>query len=336
MGASGQPDSKDAKKNQPQSILNIGGDFKGNIVVGNDNEISKIQKTEGAVPVNRQAKPKKEYGCQISLAIVVAVIGCIGAVTAAGVEPFTNWLLNRTPVATSTDVVATLAPIVEATDTAVDTQNPSCVYNHNCSVGTDWANTCIADYNWTVYSSSDFPELPKDQSDCYAQPILEVFYTRDNGLYILAHHQALTSSQYYGLFTPLPQSGEVSLSLDLDVIDNGQVWVGIFESPNPSSSGVMLAAPAGNVREQAFALKDMPGGKNVQISKIFQNPDGKYTMGFKLELGAIIANVEGISMTRIPFTPRTRWLFLGYRAKLDDPLDGTTDIQALFTNLSIR
>ena len=200
----------------------------------------------------------------------------------------------------------------------------------------DWANTCIADYNWTVFSSSDSPEVRKDDLGCYAQPILDVFYTRDNGLYILAHHRALISSQYYGLFTRLPQSGEVSLSLDLDMIDNGQVWVGIFENPDITSQGVMLAAPSGDVRAQVFALKNMPSGKKVQISKVFQNSEGKYLMGFKLELGAIIANVEGISMTRIPFTPQTRWLFLGYRAKLDDPLNGTADIQALFTNLEIK
>jgi hypothetical protein len=289
-----------------------------------------------------QSNPKSGKDVLIAVisgivAILVAVISCVTAVTVAGIEPFASWFFSPEP-----EPPVTFAPMAkepaapEQTIPPVVTDELSCMQNHNCPVGTDWTNTCIADYNWTVYSSSDFPELPKDESDCYAQPILEVFYTRDNGLYILAHHQALTSSQYYGLFTPLPQSGNVSFTLDLDVIDNGQVWVGIFESPNPSSSGVMLAAPAGNVQEQAFALKDMPGGKNVQVSKIFQNPDGKYTMGFKLELGAIIANVESIDMTRIPFTPRTRWLFLGYRAKLDNPLDGTTDIQALFTDLTIR
>ena len=268
--------------------------------------------------------------------VLVAVFGCLGTVTAPGIQPFVNWFFNRTPIPTPTEVPTGIPPVVPPVVEPTDTPDVACTVNHNCSAGMDWVNACIADYDWTIYSSSDFPVVPRNELGCYTQPILDVFYTKDNGLYILAHHKALVSSQYYGLFTPLPQSGEVSFTLDLDMIDNGQVWVGIFESPNVASNGVMLAAPAGDVRAQAFALKNMPGGKNAEISKIFQNPEGKYTMGFKLELGAIIANVEGISMTRIPFNPCTRWLFLGYRAKLDDPKNGTVNIQALFTDLKIK
>jgi hypothetical protein len=46
--------------------------------------------------------------------------------------------------------------------------------------------------------------------------------------------------------------------------------------------------------------------------------------------------VEGVSMIPIPFTARTRWLFIGYRAKLDNPINGTADIQALFSDLKIE
>ncbi len=187
-----------------------------------------------------------------------------------------------------------------------------------------------------MYSSSDFPETPRDERECYAQPILDVFYTKDNGLYVLAQPKALQSSRDHGLFTELPQSGKVSFTLDLNRIENGQIWIGVFEKADVDSAGVLLVAPPGEVCRQAFALKTMPTGQRIEVSKIFENHEGKYAIGFELEYGSIIAQVEGVAMTPIPFTPRTRWLFLGYRAKLDDPENGTADIQALFTDLKIE
>ncbi len=272
------------------------------------------------------------------VSIIVAAIGCIGAIAAAGIEPFATWVFNRTPVpplASASPTELSASPIPPIVEPATVTPDVACALDHACSAGEDWENSCIAGYNWTIYSSSDFPEILKDENDCYSQPILDVFYTKSGGLSIFAQPKALTTSKDYGLFYQLPQSGTVSVSVDLDKIDNGQVWFGIFERPDAKSKGVLLVAPPGEVREQAFALKTMPEDQRIEVSKIFQSSSGKYTLGFTLEFGSIIANAEGISMTPIPFTSPTRWLFVGYRAKLDDPLNGSADIQALFTDLKI-
>jgi hypothetical protein len=236
------------------------------------------------------------------------------------------------PSVVSTDIspTATSSPFIPTS-----TVELSCILNHNCPAGVDWANECIAEYNWAVYSSSDFPEVAKDEVDCYSQPILDAFSTKNDGLQIFVQPRALTTSKDYGLFFQLPQSGNVSITVDLDKIDNGQVWFGVFERPDVDSKGVLLVAPPGDVRMQAFALKTMPSEKKKEISRVFESPSGKYTLGFKLEFGSIIANAEGISMTPIPFTSPTRWLFIGYRAKLDDPKNGSADIQAFFTDLKI-
>jgi hypothetical protein len=270
--------------------------------------------------------------------VKIAIIGAIATVVVAllGVDAIWTHLLNKpdpTPVSVSTDVPfsATNSPFAPTL-----TPELSCTLNRNCPASVDWANECIASYNWTIYSSSEFPELSRDENGCYSQPILDAFYTKDDGLYRFAQPTALTSSKDYGLFTQLPQSGNVTITLDLDKIDNGHVWIGIFEKADVHSAGALLVVPPGDVRNQAFALKTMPSERKIEVSRLFENPLGKYTLGFELEFGSIIANVEGVSMTPIPFTPRTRWLFIGYRAKLDNPINGTADIQALFTDLKIE
>lgn len=268
--------------------------------------------------------------------VLVAFFACVAPVVVAiiGSDVILNRLLVPSPTSTSTStIVNTMTPPL-STLPALTPELP-CIQNRNCPAGVDWTYSCIADYNWTIYFSDLFDEIPRDELGCYAQPILDVFYTKDNGLYIFAQPVGLISSKEYGLFTQLPQSGNVSLMLDLNDIDNGQVWIGVFENSDVHSEGVLLVAPPGDVRSQAFALKTMPTEKKVEISRIFQNPDGKYTVGFELEFGSIIASVEGVTMTPIPFTPRSRWLFIGYRAKLDNPAIGTADIQALFSNLVI-
>ncbi len=334
MSASGQSNPKNAKKDQSRPVLKIGGDVKGNIIVGDDNEFRQTTKTEKLVPVSERSKPKKEYGWQFGAVVIIALValGCISLVTAAGRNPFATWFFTPTPGLTTSPLYPTEA-IISPTP---EIQGAACTFTHNCPAGQDWVNNCIAGYNWSIYSSSDFPEVARDEVGCYSQPILNVFYTNDGGLSILAQPTALTSSKDYGLFTLLPQSGNVSFTLDLNKIDNGQVWVGVFEKTDVRSTGVLLVVPPGDVREQAFALKTMPSESRVEVSRIFQNSEGKYTLGFELELGSIIASVEGVSMTPIPFTPRSRWLFVGYRAKLDDPTNGTANIQALFTDLKIK
>jgi len=334
MSASGQSNPKNAKKDQSRPVLKIGGDVKGNIIVGDDNEFRQTTKTERLVPASERSKPRKEYGWQFGAVVIIALaaLGCISLVTAAGRKPFATWFFTPIPGPTTSPSYPT-EPIISPT---ADTQDAACTLTHNCPAGQDWVNNCIAGYDWTIYSSSDFSEVPRDDSECYSQPILNVFYTNDSGLFILAQPTALTSSKDYGLFTLLSQSGNVSVTLDLNRIDNGQVWFGIFEKPDARSTGVLLVVPPGDVRQQAFALKTMPNESRVEVSRIFQNPDGRYSLNFELELGSIIASVEGVSMTPIPFTPRSRWLFIGYRAKLDDLTNGTANIQALFTDLKIK
>jgi hypothetical protein len=270
----------------------------------------------------------------IMVPVIVTIVGGIASVIAAFLNADEIWkfILNK-PTATPTMISSSAAgPPSEPISTA----ELSCIQNHNCLPGMDWGSSCIAEYNWSIYSSLDFLETQGDENKCYSQPILDVFYTKDNGLYIFAQPRYLTTSKDDGLFAPLPQSGNVSVIMDLDKVDNGQVWFGIFESPDVHSKGALLVAPPGDVQRQAFALKTMPSEKKIAVSKIFENPSGKYNLGFELEYGSIIANAEGVSMPPIPFTPRTRWLFIGYRAKLDDPKNGTADIQVLFTNLKIK
>jgi hypothetical protein len=335
MGTSGQSDSKDARKNQPQPVVNIGGDVNGNIIVGNSNQIHQAKKTESTGSASRQVEPGKEYGCQFRVVIIAAiVIGCI-AITVTSLTPFAGWvrsylLTNATP--TSTKII-----ISGATDApTILTEEPSAPVSALPELGKDWQNDCISS-QWLVYPSE---QLPVDENGCYQQPVWDSISTKDGGFYIFAQPKALTSSEEYGFFAPLPQKGIVTVSLDLDKIDNGQIWFGIFSAPNVhDTDGVLLVAPPGDVKNHAFALKHLlPNNteKDIVVSKVYNNDSGVYSLGFDLQYGTITAMVEGTPQPPILYPSVTRWLFVGYRAKLFNPIDGTADIQALFTDLVIK
>ncbi len=265
------------------------------------------------------------------VAITVAIIGCVNAVTVAGIEPFATWLM-RTP--TPIDYVS--LPATEI-NTPLPTVVPTEIYEPGTPLpGEDWKKDCIQSQQWQIYPAL---MVDVDAQGCYQQPVWQSMYTRDKGFFIFAQPKALVSSEEYGFFTPLPQKGTVHVSLDLDQIDNGQVWFGIFSGPNiHNTDGVLLVVPPGDVKSHAFALKNIFENnteKDILVSRVYNNASGIYSLGFDLQYGSITAIVEGASLTPISFNSVERWLFIGYRAKLGNPTNGTADIQALFTDLQI-
>jgi hypothetical protein len=291
----------------------------------------------GKMGASGQANPKNDRIIAIIgavVAITVAVIGCVNAVAVAGIDPFASWLMSRTPVATDT---ASPVPVI-VTDTPLPpVVVPTEVYAPGVpAAGEDWKGDCIQSQQWKIYPTVT---AEVDGQGCYQQPVWQSMYTRDGGLSIFAQPKALVSSEEYGFFTRLPQKGRVSVVLDLDKIDNGQVWFGVFSGAGVhDTDGVLLVAPPGDSKSHAFALKDISKNnteKDIVVSKIYNSSTGTYRLGFDLQYGSITAIVEDATLTPIPFTSVERWLFVGYRAKLSVS-NGTADIQALFSNLVIQ
>jgi hypothetical protein len=281
------------------------------------------------------SKSSEKTGKDVVIAIISGIVTVIVALLGADAI-WNHILVTPTPP-------AVVAGINSPASTAMNTPLPSVVVAPTetyqpgvLAPGEDWKEDCIQSQQWKIY-----PEVTAtvDGKGCYEQPVWQSMYTRDEGLSIFAQPKALISSEEYGFFTQLPQRGTVSISVDLDKINNGQVWFAIFSEPDiHGTDGILLVAPPGDVKNQAFALKRLlPNNteKDIVVSRVYNNASGVYSLGFNLQFGSITAVVEDDFLTPIPFTPITRWLFIGYRAKLNTS-NGTADIEALFSNLEIK
>ena len=113
-----------------------------------------------------QYKEKDPFWRRLPLVIPIlgAILTCTATVVGAllNADAIWNFILNKptpTPMVVNTDVpISVTNNPFEPTSTV----ELSCILNHNCPVGVDWENECIAEYNWTVYSSSYFPDVHKD------------------------------------------------------------------------------------------------------------------------------------------------------------------------------
>lgn len=276
---------------------------------------------EGYVMSQQDAKANKTIaiiGGVVS--VVVALTGCVSsAPTPTILAPATS------------PSISTVIPTATYPPTA-DLGVFPCTFYQSCQPGDDWLHDCISQ-QWAVYP---YQEIPADVLGCYRQPIWGSISTKNGGLYILAQHKNLIRAEEYGIFAQLPQSGTVSLKIDLDVIDNGEIWVGIFSKPDIYSPGMLIVVPPGPVKEHAFGVRSMPDQRRMEVTKIYKNELGVYSLGFDLYMGAVNAVIESVvhDDQRLAFPSASRWLFIGYRAKLEIA-NGATKIEALIKDLAI-
>jgi hypothetical protein len=126
----------------------------------------------------------------------------------------------------------------------------------------------------------------------------------------------------------------VRVNADLDVIKNGQVWIGLLGEPLVGSDGIFIVAPPGDITKHAFAAKDSLTQRVIANSRYYENMFGSYSLGFDVLNGVVTAMVENEPLKTVSFSSPNRWLFIGYRANLDIT-NGSADIQAFFSNLII-
>jgi hypothetical protein len=253
------------------------------------------------------------------IVLVLYFFVAIATVSACGSTP----VAAQPPVLTNTAAPTVTIPAV--TDTA-----QVCTYGQLCSPGEDWKHECISS-RWIVYPLLD---IPIDDQSCYQQPIWKHVFTNDGRLMILAQHKSIISAETYGIFTQIPQSSKVRMTIDLDLIENGDVWVGVFSTTDVNSEGVVLIAPPGKVEEHAFAIKSLPIGETIELTPKYANASGQYSIGFDVYNGAISAVVENTQRKAVGFSSNQRWLFIGYRAGLEQGA-GTANVTAIFSNLII-
>ena len=200
--------------------------------------------------------------------------------------------------------------------------------------GRDWLQSCISE-QWIVYPPSEVATA----GDCYIEPIPGSIFTMNNSLIIRAEPDVSTAEEY-GIFTKVPQSGTIRIHVDLDLLDNAEIWVGVFSEPDIESEGILMVVPyyepvnppGNDTKKRAFALRhmQMPLEDRIYLSKEFENPNGVYEVGFNLTSGTIAGFMENATTDDIPVSYIDRWLFIGYRA-----LIRRSDIDVSFTDLEI-
>lgn len=277
--------------------------------------------------------------------VIVAVIGLVGTITAALIGVYGNRASAPQPTAvppTAAFYTNTVPPSPIPTDTvpagnATSTPEPATSTPEPLPtptvipIGADWRENCISTL-WVPYPSSI--EVGSDDKGCLIQPV-DKFYTT-TGTLAFSFDARVSSAQIYGVFAKLPSDGTVHVDVHLVTVNNGEVLMGVFESPDVNSKGAMITIPASNnvTKKQSMILKTMPGQKTFsQTGDPLSEDPPIYDAFFDFNGGnvKVTVNKNLIDLGSISVVSGEKWLFLGYQV-----LNGTNTIQAEFLNLNIQ
>ena len=277
--------------------------------------------------------------------VIVAVIGLVGTIVAALIGVYGNRGSTPQPTAvppTAVFYTNTVPPSPVATDTvpvgeATSTPEPPTSTPEPLPtatiipVGSDWLQNCIST-DWVPYPSSI--QVGSDDKGCLIQPV-DKFYTT-TGRLAFSYDGRVSSAEIYGVFTKLPSDGTVNLDVQLTTVTNGDVLMGVFESPDVNSNGALIVIPASNNvnKKQNMILKTMPGQRTfAQTGDDLSADPPIYNVFFDFNGGSIKVEVikNQVNLGTVTVVSGEKWLFLGYQV-----LNGTNTIQAEFLNLDIQ
>lgn len=276
--------------------------------------------------------------------IIAAIIGTIGTITVALITIFANRQPSPTvqPTLTPVIVTATSMPTAIPTDTVppgeptstpappTDTPEPTFTFTPvpPVAIGQDWIDGCISSL-WQAYPSS-IPSVGKGNG-CLQEPVF--VFSADNGsLSFLYQRDANGPVETYGLFAPLPESGEVTFTVRLEDLSNVDLWIGIFSEPDIESNGLLMTIPAGNPKNRVIVQKEIGTYETMQMTQnLAQNEGFSFTFTFNAlsARGSVDPNVFVTNPVSIPSAGK--WLFLGYRG-----LSGSYRVEGEFLSLELK
>jgi hypothetical protein len=196
--------------------------------------------------------------------------------------------------------------------------------------GIDWKNGCVSSA-WKIFPPEAQVKLLS--KGCYQEPLARTgsYFADEQKLSLLMSNPVL-SAEVFGLFAQLPSSGSVHLTIDLDELENGEIWVGIFSSPDPASNGLLLLIPPGDITNRVFSLREMPHEFETYLTASFTGDNGVYLLDLYYSAGAFnFAVNQRVFNEKYPLDYSEKWLFIGYRAKI-----GMNQIEASFSDLIIK
>lgn len=317
-----------------EETLDIDGNVADSVIVqGNGNTINVNKKARRK---GRAKKPQKTSGT-----IIAAWIGFAGVIVAAvitgtmGWFPFAPATPSPTPFVTQAETssptptdTATSEPTFTAVpaDTPTETPLPTATLVPPVTIGEDWSQGCISQL-WQAYPPV---ELEAKGNGCWREPVYA--FSADNGsLYFLSERDG-GDAEVYGMFMPLPESGNVTFTIRLEALENADLLMGVFPEPNVESAGLLMVIPNGNVERNVVLQKNPRTYETMQGTVALYQGDG-YSLSFTFTTLSVISRVNpNIFVTnQVSIQKPQKWLFLGYKG-----LRGAYRIEGSFLNFVIR
>lgn len=290
------------------------------------------------------SKDKNSDGSRTQLILgILSFLGVLLGILASIFTPIIQERLRATTVPTQTPLVTIASPTdthtPAPTDTVqpgeptstpapTDTPVPTATFTATpIPIGQDWSQGCIS-LLWVVYP----PAKVAANNGCLTSGV-DTFYTT-NGHLAFLYSGSSQSAEIHGLFAKLPNSGQLALNMNLGVVSNGEVLVGVFGAPDVSSKGALLVVPATNNPDKTkMFLKSMPGQKLfAQSSGPVNSSSGTYDLYFNYDSGEITVKLSSgqVNLGTVPALATERWLFIGYQV-----FTGGNNLKAEFFNLVI-
>ena len=281
----------------------------------------------------------------VRIQLLLGILGFVGVLITAAVAiyaPIIQENIRQKNLPTQTPIIiiatATVAspvptdtvPPNEPTSTPAPTDTPTPEPTFTpvpLEAGQDWLANCISTV-WKV-----FPESTgfTTKDGCYTRPLANVFSARSERLEVFFDGR-VGSDEVVGIFVEIPSDSLVSFTTHLNNIENGELWMGIFADKNLDAKGLVLAAPEGNMKNSAFAVRTLPGNDKYLTGK-FKKDSGDYLVSFDVtpnSVNAILEIYNSVGTASVP--SETKWLFLGYKASPG----GSNVISGYFSNLVIN
>jgi hypothetical protein len=278
-------------------------------------------------------------------AVLAAIITVAGGIIITLITTFANRPAPQpqpptlTPYPTWTDTaVATITFTPKPTDTvpagepsstpAPDTPSPPPTATlPPPALGEDWANDCISSLWQPVPASIE----TQQQNGCLQQPIGD--FSVSKGRLVFLVNRRFNGVQINGMFAPLPsKEGEVSLKVDLDVLDKGEIWMGVFAQPSTDSQGIAWYIPPGDIQKRLLVMLTLPGNTKNQ-TKQYNPSNAVYDVKFKYNVSSVTASAMSDStiFNAVGIPSAQKWLFVGYRSA-----NGINNIGAAFFELAFK
>jgi len=268
----------------------------------------------------------------IRIQLTLGILGFLGVlltVLATIFGPIIQENLRQRNLPTQTPIVIIESPTQAAvipTDTvpagdptstpapATDTPVPTFTTVPPVAIGQDWAAGCISSL-WKPYPA-DITTVDKGNG-CWQEPIYK--FSADAGsLYMVSQRDERGPLEVYGLFAPLPESGEVTFTVRLKKLDDVDFVMGIFTQPDVSQDGLLLSIPYGNNMKRLNILqKDNITAYNTQQSTATLDQGNGFSITFAFSEATVTGTVNPFVFVTNPFPlpSAQKWLFLGYRTR---------------------